>query len=258
MDPLLYKRARLLTRRHVRGLQRTRSQKELFKRFRNGRFVGRPIQKNSRTYKRCMHTAGVVLRKLPTNEKKGDATKYHDAMMSILIPCRQKCSKRYCMYCHLHNRGVRFPNHPVRKMMSAMHHLDVMWDRFVHENNLAPTRKVVKILRADPHFMTMLNHVVVSDTRPCLMFLVPVVTTAMILVGGRVMINKTPPPQSDDGAREMVLFHNVTPDLIPYTQRLTQRGHDGTLFLRSYSFMAFLILSLSLNILHSIARWYRR
>lgn len=154
---MLHNIAKEIADRHVHCLNMMRQSAQLYKRLDNKhRPIGRPFKENGQTFIKNQQ-AGIRMIRLQPIDKKGDPRKYNDALNSIITPCAGGCNKRHCIYCALQKRGIEVPSHPTHKILFAIHQArNEQWGMLRQENNLAPTKKLLKLLGENRQFMLIL------------------------------------------------------------------------------------------------------
>lgn len=173
----LFHRANRLTDRHVRHLDLRRRRKVLYKRIRpNGRPHGRAFGARSKTFRDCQQN-GTVIRRLHDEEKRGDDNKYRIALQKILYPC-ERCGGVPCPYCNRSPNGARLPDDRLQKIFFTVMK-DTHWRAYRQENNFAPTKQVLGLLRKDARFMRMLVRRMLAENAPVPRALTAVAPTMM-------------------------------------------------------------------------------
>jgi len=159
----LYQRANHITDRHVRRLALQRHRKVLYKRIRpNGRLHGRAFGIDSKVFRDCRQN-GTAIRRLRDEEKRGDDNKYRIALQKILYPC-ERCGGIPCPYCNRHPNGS-LPQDRLQKIFFTVMRSS-LWRAYRQENNFAPTKQVLGLLRQDARFIRMLVRRMLVENAP--------------------------------------------------------------------------------------------
>ena len=152
--------------KHTEALTKQRRAKILFKEVGpKGKLIGRPFQFMGPKFKRLRKNK-TEIKKLANTEKKGDERKYKDALASFLSPCHSNCGKKYCVY-DFFRRTIPnkiIPRHSALAIRFAITMCESPWKVFASENNLGPTKQVIKLLQKNFKFIQALEQLTTKKT----------------------------------------------------------------------------------------------